>query len=185
VDGPEPPVLPDQFSGEPVEQFRVGGPGTLQPEVIGGLHQAPAKVMLPESVHDDSGQQMAGPVFVVRDPVRQGASATRELGARRWSPMPALFGVRNTGEHLEKSLGRNAALLVGAAAVQNVGLVEEVRALGVHANRSVALRAGQHLGQLRLGRRAPMGFSGVSQRFPAGIGRFPPIDQHRALSWGE
>src|SRR5205085_11085678 len=44
-----------EFAGEPIEQFRMGGPFALGAEIIGGLDQASAEELLPEPIHFDPG----------------------------------------------------------------------------------------------------------------------------------
>ena len=45
------PAGADKFGREPVEQFRMGRPLALHAEVLDGLHDADAKILLPKTIH--------------------------------------------------------------------------------------------------------------------------------------
>ena len=61
MQGLEPPVVGDEFHGQPVEQFRVGGRIAHHAEVARASHDAPAEVVLPDAVgHHAGGQRIVG-----------------------------------------------------------------------------------------------------------------------------
>ena len=49
-----PPAVLDQRLSQPVKQFRVAGPFSMRPEIVGGSDQARPEMMQPESVDEDS-----------------------------------------------------------------------------------------------------------------------------------
>ena len=72
VDVLETPVVVDQLVGEPVEQIRVRGQASVDPEIAGGFDQAGSEVVLPEPVDNHAGEQR---VAWVSDPAGQRAAA--------------------------------------------------------------------------------------------------------------
>ena len=54
VDVFEAPVFGEEFGGEPVEEFGVGGGGALHAEVVFGFDEAASEVLLPDAVDDDA-----------------------------------------------------------------------------------------------------------------------------------
>ena len=51
------PAVLDEVDGQPVQQFRMGGPGALVSEITGGLYDAASEDHLPHAVHCDAGSE--------------------------------------------------------------------------------------------------------------------------------
>ena len=66
------PTAADEFGGEVVEEFGVGGLEAHAAEVAWRLHEAGAEVALPDAVDHDAGGEW---VLCVGDPVGEGAAA--------------------------------------------------------------------------------------------------------------
>src|SRR5690349_6205806 len=100
----------DEFTRQPVEQFRMHRPCSCFPEIIGCFDQADAKMMLPHSVNENTGSQW---IRRARDPVGQ-------------LPSSFLFRrIRREDQRIEKMEGgrRNLfAFLHWVAAMQTEGL---------------------------------------------------------------
>ena len=146
----EAPAVVNQLKGEPVEQFRLLRFLALQSKVVGCGDDALAQVVLPYTVDDDPRQQVSGTGFRVSDPVRDCAAAL--LRARHLT----------TAEHLQETQRGDLALLPGITALEEVGLLVEVRdaaAAGVVAHRLdlVAVTADHDLGYCLLPSRVKAG----------------------------
>ena len=108
--------------GEPVEKFGVGGALALGTEIVWGGDDAAAEVLLPDAVDDDAGEEVAGAVFGIGDPIGEGVAAMRGAGVFGGRLLPEGFGFPGPGEDLEEALGGDFLLLVDIAAVQDVGI---------------------------------------------------------------
>ena len=73
VHGLELPTFGDEFTGEPIEQFRMRGPIAETTEIIGRANDAPPEVMLEDSIHHHAGHER---VAVACQPFRQHTAAT-------------------------------------------------------------------------------------------------------------
>ena len=81
---------------------------------------------LPNAVHFDASQQRARPELAVGHPLGDGSAAVRCAPARRWRSFPMFFLVRRRVEHLQHSERRRRDFLIRVAALQKIGLLEEV-----------------------------------------------------------
>ena len=125
--------------GQPVEQFRMRGRGAHVSEVVGGIHESGAEVILPDAIDDGAPRQH---VVAGGDPVGQGGAA-RAFGfailQREARRQPGHAGKRSGTDRLAGTF-HAAALQHGNRA----GLDGEVeRALGVK-------EIGRGVDQLRL-----------------------------------
>ena len=71
MDGFEPPSTTDEFARQPIEQFGVRGLGSLDSEIIGRGDESLTEMVLPQTIDDDSGEQVAGTVGGVGHPESQ------------------------------------------------------------------------------------------------------------------
>lgn len=58
------PAVPDQFAGQPIEQFRMRGLVTLHAKIARRRNQAAPKMMLPQTIHDDARHEVSAPASV-------------------------------------------------------------------------------------------------------------------------
>ncbi len=75
MNGFEPPAIVDQLLGQPVKQFGMRGPFTLEAEVARRADDAPAHVVLPEPIDDDSSKELASTGIKIRHPTGQRSPA--------------------------------------------------------------------------------------------------------------
>ena len=75
------PAVLDQLRGEEVQQLGVRRRLALASEIIGCGDDAPAEMMLPESIDHDTGEKMARTLLGVGDPLSQGNA---RFGNRRF-----------------------------------------------------------------------------------------------------
>ena len=75
-------------------------------------------VVLPEPIDDHPGQQVAGPLLGVGDPIGQRRAAIRGPPAGRRRRLPVLLAVGGRVEHLQEAGGGLADLLVQVAALE-------------------------------------------------------------------
>src|SRR5262245_59704790 len=61
-----------EVRSEPIEELRMSGQGTVLPELIRRLHEAPAKMILPHAIHDAAPRQRIA--FVVDPMCQRGTS---------------------------------------------------------------------------------------------------------------
>ena len=109
VDRLGPPAFANQLAGQPIEQLGMRRRLAAGAEVAGRGDDATAEMELPEAIHLDAGQQCAGAVLRVGDPLGQRPAAVRCAAARRRSGFPMLFLVGRSVEHLQHSSGATAA----------------------------------------------------------------------------
>ena len=163
------PIMCHQFARQPVEQLRVGRLLALEAEVAGRAHQTLAEMVLPEPIDDDASQQMAGALVDVGDPGGQGFAAVGGAPTGRRSRLPVFFDLRAARQHLREALRGDAVLLVGVAALEEVGLVEEVGALRVQPQGRQTFAADEGLESRRLGSGLLMLVGLLAQGLPAGV----------------
>ena len=61
MQGLDGPTAPDEFAGEPVEQFRMTGKRADPSEVGGGSYEAASEMVMPDAVdHHSGGQGFSG-----------------------------------------------------------------------------------------------------------------------------
>jgi hypothetical protein len=118
----------------------------LGTEIVRRGDEALTKVVLPEPVHEDPCQQVPGAVIDVGHPLGEGAATAGVAGPGGWFVAPTRV-LWIPAEDLKEPLGGDAAFLVGAAAGEEMGLVEEVGSLRVHADGRVSFGADQDLGE--------------------------------------
>ena len=153
VQGLEPPAVGDEFTGQPIEQLRVRWQLALQAEVIGRVHDAAAEMMLPKAVDDHAREQMTSSVLGVSDPVGQRPppiTGAPTLGRRN---LPRLFRLAAAHQHLQETLRGFPVLLIGVAALKEIGLLVKVwkaAAIGMVFGGFEALAGDLHLFHLRL-----------------------------------
>ena len=83
----QPPASADEFSGQPIEEFLIGGPVPDAAEIIAGFDQSDTEVVLPETVDDHPRQQGSSPLVNVREPSREALPAISTLVFRLPDPI--------------------------------------------------------------------------------------------------
>src|SRR5262249_40626313 len=115
VDRLELPTVLDEFASEVVEQFGMRGRFALRAEVVRRADEALAEVVLPESVHDHTREQVPRTALAVRHPVRE-RDARRFRGALGVRGVAEPLVLVGAGEYLRESRRGDAVLAVGLAA---------------------------------------------------------------------
>ena len=107
----QPPAVLHEFRRQPVEQLRVTGPLAILSKIVRRLHQANAKMMLPQTIDDDSrSERMVG----VCEPPCQ---------LRPWvGTVRRQFGEALLDQHAQRSWRHSLAFLLPLAAFQHVNL---------------------------------------------------------------
>ncbi len=103
-------------------------------EIVRRGDDAVSQMVLPEPIDDHAGDDLAGPVIGIGDPVRQGRAAERGAGTRRRRDGPVFFRVGRTHQDLQVTERGLALLLVDVAPLQEECLLEKVVSLAVQAD---------------------------------------------------
>jgi hypothetical protein len=169
MDRLEPPAAGRELVGEPLQQLRMRGPLAADAEVADGAHQALPEVVLPDPVDHHAGQERAGPLVQVGDPVRQGptlagAPVRADLPARG---LPVVLRRPRAGEHREEADLEPLLLRVEVPALQEPGRLG--RGLPIHDREGRRGRGG-----LRTPGVLDLGLQGVPPPAPL-VGERPPI----------
>src|SRR5436190_11785371 len=115
------PSLPDELRRQPVQQFGMGRLLALGTEILRGLDQAPAEIVLPETVHSDASSQR---ILLANKPSGQ----SQPVWLRPLRVFQGWQHGRDTGSHLdarleEISADQNVRLAWGILFLQNHGCV--------------------------------------------------------------
>ena len=94
VEGLEAPTAPDEFTRQPIEQFRVRGGSALGPEIIGRGDEPLAEMVLPQAVDDHPRHEVARALGRVGHPKGQRSASARIRGSSRGLPVPPGFRIR-------------------------------------------------------------------------------------------
>src|SRR5438552_1007901 len=103
-------------------------------EVAGGSDNAPAQVVLPEAVDDDTRQQLAAAAMCIGDPLGQCPAAITGAPTRGGCLLPAAGTLGLGHQYLEKTLAGDAFLVVRVAAPQEVRFRQEIIPLRMQTN---------------------------------------------------
>ena len=125
MDWLEPPLVADQFAGQPVEQFRMRGRLTAGTEIARRRYEPGAQMVLPQAIDNNAGQQMSGSVFNIGNPMGDGRSRRKCLVCT--VALPAVRVVSASHQHLGKTLRNNIPFSgdITARKKINVGLESE------------------------------------------------------------
>ena len=121
--GFEIPSVDDEVLGKVVEESGVGRECSLQAEVVWGGDDSASEVVVPDAVDDDAGEEVAGSVFDIGDPVGEAAATVAGAGpVWWWLFLPVAGGIAIAGEDLKEGGCGNLFFLIGIASIQVVGL---------------------------------------------------------------
>ena len=85
------PPAPDEFAGEPIEEFRIAGALALSTEIVWCRDDAATEMVLPNTVHYDTSGELAGAVIDISDPIRERTAAIRRGATAGRIGLPFLF----------------------------------------------------------------------------------------------
>ena len=124
-------MIANQLAREPVEQLGVRRLFALRAKITRRGNNPAAEMMLPETIHDHSRQQLACAGVHICQPIGQGGAFESRVRSRGHSFLPMLFLVRCAHQHLQKPRVRFLLLLVEIASREKPGLIVKIRALSV------------------------------------------------------
>ena len=117
----EAPAVVNQLLSEEVEQLRMCRRSSLQSEIIRCRNNPRAKVMMPNTIRCNAGQQVSCAVLRVRDPVGETRSSIARSGpARRRIGLPVLLRLSVSHQHLQKAGCGDARLLIRVTTIEKV-----------------------------------------------------------------
>ncbi len=137
--------MADELACQPIEQFGMRGRFAPGAEIVRSGDDAVSQQMLPQSIDDHAGDELAGPGLRIGHPIRECRAAKRSPRAGRRMRGPVFFRIGRSHEHLQISKRGLALFLIHIAATQKEGLLEEIVPLTVKPDGRQSFARHEHL----------------------------------------